>query len=204
MAAIRATLPPAIPVSATIGDLPAVPATVAAAVRAMAASGCDLIKIGLFPGGESLATIEALGGLRLANVRLAGLLLADHTPDFTLIAAMARAGFAGIMLDTAAKDGSTLTDHLPPTALAQFIGSAHEGGLFAGLAGSLRLSHVPHLVELMPDVLGFRGALCEGGVRTGALSQSRVAGVRAAIEAAAMPSRARPPDDRRRTAHEYS
>ncbi|MEN8197292.1 MAG: (5-formylfuran-3-yl)methyl phosphate synthase [Pseudomonadota bacterium] len=37
------------PVSATIGDLPLIPATVADAVAAMAATGVDFIKIGFSP-----------------------------------------------------------------------------------------------------------------------------------------------------------
>ena len=202
VAAVRAALPASIPVSATIGDLPAIPAALTAAVSAMAASGCDIVKIGFFPGGDAVAVIKALGGLRLPGVRLVGLLLADFEPDCSLIPAMARVGFAGVMLDTAGKDGRALTDHLPSAALIGFISAAHDCGLFAGLAGSLRLSHVAQLVQLRPDVLGFRGALCEGGLRTGALSQARVAAVRTSIESAAFPGEIASQGDGRRMTYE--
>ena len=33
--------------------------------------------------------------------------------------------------------------------------------MLAGLAGSLRIGDIPWLVTLRPDILGFRGGLCE-------------------------------------------
>lgn len=178
---IRASLPASVIVSATIGDLPADPVPVVEAVRAMAASGCDLIKIGMFPGGDPLAMIAALGRLGLQHTRLAGLLLADASPDLSLIPAMARANFAGVMLDTAGKAGGALTDQMDLRALAGFIARAKSAHLFAGLAGSLQLSHIAQLMPLLPNVIGFRGALCERGVRTGGLFGPRVAEVAHAI-----------------------
>jgi len=182
VAAIRAALPRHVPASATIGDLPADPGQLVAAARAMAESGCDMIKIGFFPGGDARGAIAALGQLEIPNVRLVGLLLADQAPDFSLVPVMARAGFAGVMLDTAGKGSGSLLDHVSMATLDIFIEQAHAANLFAGLAGSLRLSHVASLMRLKPHVLGFRGALCEAGNRTGCLSGDLVAQVRAAFE----------------------
>ena len=180
VAAIRAAVPREIQVSATIGDLPADPMTLVAAARACAASGCDLVKIGFFPGGDTPAAIAALGAMDIAPARIVGLLLADLDPDFGLIAAMAAAGFAGVMLDTADKRGR-LPEQMAPVALARFVTTAHQHGLFAGLAGSLRLSDVAGLLRLKPDVLGFRGALCVNADRTSVLSGDAVAAIRAEI-----------------------
>ena len=182
VAAIRAVVPAGIPVSATIGDLHAEPGLVAAAAQGMAASGCDIVKIGFFPGGDPRATIAALGDLDLGSTRLAGLLLADLKPDFSLIGAMGEARFAGVMLDTAGKDGRSLLDHATLPVLSHFIAQAHNAGLFAGLAGSLQLCHVAGLLRLKPNVLGFRGALCDGSVRTGTLSASAITAIRAGID----------------------
>ena len=99
-----------VPVSATIGDLPANPDVLCDAAIAMAATGIDLVKIGFFDGGDAKASIAALGRLDLGQARLVGLLLADRNPDLNLVAAMADAGFAGVMLDTATKDGRALPD----------------------------------------------------------------------------------------------
>jgi uncharacterized protein (UPF0264 family) len=56
-------------------------------------------------------------------------------------------------------------------------------GLAAGLAGALRVEHIPALVALGPDVLGFRGALCRHGRRQAAIDAEAVIGVRRAIPA---------------------
>jgi uncharacterized protein (UPF0264 family) len=179
VAAIKSGLPGTV-VSATVGDLPSLPDAVLPAVMAMASTGVDYIKIGLFPGGDARATIESLGDLRL-NVGLVGLLLADRTPDWELIPIMAEASFDGVMLDTAQKGQSALPDIIGLEGLSQFIHRARELGLLAGLAGSLALRHIPYLLPLSPDILGFRGGLCRAGSRTVELDANAVAAVRRAI-----------------------
>jgi uncharacterized protein (UPF0264 family) len=181
VARIRAAVPAHVPVSATIGDLAAEPEPVLAAARAMAATGCDIVKIGVFPGGDARATIAHLGRQLASQVPLVAVLIADAPLDGALVPALGEAGFAGVMLDTAAKDGRTLLDHRAPDALRTFIADAHTAGLFAGLAGSLRLAQVPELLALEPDVLGFRGALCRASDRQSALDAAALAAVRRTI-----------------------
>lgn len=166
-----------VPVSATIGDLAPKPEILCPAATAMAATGVDLIKIGFFDGGDAGASIEALGRLDLGRSGLVGLLLADRAPDFNLVPAMAAAGFAGVMLDTATKDGRALPDVMQPIEIASFVASAHSAGLFVGLAGALRREHIPAIAALTPDVMGFRGALCAGTVREGSLEEEAVRAV---------------------------
>lgn len=163
-----------VPVSATIGDLAPDPDILCAATCAMASTGVELVKIGFFDGGDAPASIAALGNLTLGRARLVGLLLADRNPDFNLIPAMAAAGFAGVMLDTATKDGRALPDVLQLAEIARFAGTARANGLFVGLAGALRLEHIPGIASLAPDVMGFRGALCAGSVREGSLEEGAV------------------------------
>ncbi|MGZ8410143.1 MAG: (5-formylfuran-3-yl)methyl phosphate synthase, partial [Hyphomicrobium sp.] len=110
-----------VPVSATIGDLPAIPDVLSDAATAMAATGIDLVKIGFFDGGDAKASIAALGRLDLGQARLVGLLLADRNPDLNLVAAMADAGFAGVMLDTATKDGRALPDVMSTAEISRFV-----------------------------------------------------------------------------------
>jgi (5-formylfuran-3-yl)methyl phosphate synthase len=181
--AVRRDVPAHIPVSATIGDIPAEPEPVLAAVRAMAATGVDYVKIGFFAGGDARATIERLGEAELVNVRLVGVLLADRDPDLFLVDDMQRAGFLGVMLDTAGKDGRTLRDHMSGSELRRFVQKAQSAGLLAGLAGSLRVADISDLCHLAPDILGFRGALCAARHREGALDATAVRAVRHAISA---------------------
>jgi (5-formylfuran-3-yl)methyl phosphate synthase len=181
VASIRESVPRRIPVSATIGDLPAHPEEVVRAAAAMAATGCDIVKIGIFPGGDSEATIRALGREIAPRTALVAVLMADAQLDLALVAQLGDAGFAGVMLDTAVKDGRTLLDHRTPSELRRFIGDAHAAGLFAGLAGSLRVGQIPELLALAPDVLGFRGALCTARDRQQALDAMAFSAVRRAI-----------------------
>lgn len=184
VAAIRNAAPGHIPVSATIGDIPADPEPVVAAVAAMAATGCDIVKVGLFPGGDARASIRRLGAERQPPVGLVAVLLADRPLDLSLIADLGRARFTGVMLDTAGKDGRSLLDHCDRRTLTDFISEARSAGLMAGLAGSLRLAHIPELLALAPDVLGFRGALCQAANRRGPVDAAAMRAVRRAIPGA--------------------
>lgn len=168
------------PVSATAGDLEMLPEGVCTAVSEIAAQGVDFVKIGIFPGGDLPGCLDALAALAAEGTRLVAVMFADQAPDFDLIERLAARGFAGVMLDTAGKDGRWLGDHLEEAALAAFVMRGHRAGLFTGLAGSLRLEKVPSLLALAPDYLGFRGALTTGG-RGDALDPSALAALRAAI-----------------------
>lgn len=171
-------------ISATIGDVVADGAVWTAAASAMAAAGVDYVKIGIFPGGDPRAAIEAVGHGVIGRARLFGVLLADRAPDLGLVEAMARAGFAGVMLDTAAKDGRALPDVMARAALRVFVAEARRCGVLCGLAGSLGVQHVAPLAALGPDMLGFRGALCVGHARAAMLDPERVRAVRDALRSA--------------------
>jgi uncharacterized protein (UPF0264 family) len=84
------------------------------------------------------------------------------------------------MLDTANKASGRLTTMFPQGGLSNFVLTARNSGLMSGLAGSLRMEDIAGLAGLGPDVLGFRGALCEEG-RTSKLDPTRIAAVRLEI-----------------------
>jgi uncharacterized protein (UPF0264 family) len=169
------------PLSATIGDLPLEPETVCRRVRAVAATGVDIIKIGIF-AGDLAATLAALAPLAQSR-RLVAVMFADRVPPLSQLADFAAAGFFGVMLDTADKRAGGLRRHLDPTTLAAFIAQARQLRLGVGLAGSLQLEDIAPLAALSPDWLGFRGALCSGG-RSDRLDPNRLAAVRAALATA--------------------
>lgn len=175
LAAIRRVVPRDVIVSATIGDLPCDADAVTKAVDATLAAGANFAKIGLFDG-DLRGTIAALGSVPHRRGRTIGVFLADLdlNIDLSLIPAMGDAGFAGVMLDTASKSGLPLTGVMPLSAIDGYLRHARANGLSAGLAGSLRVSDVPALVALRPDLLGFRGALCDATGRGGALVAANV------------------------------
>jgi (5-formylfuran-3-yl)methyl phosphate synthase len=165
--------------SATIGDLPMQPETIGAAVLEKAACGVDYVKFGLFPDGDARRCLDALRPLA-RQVNLIVVLFADRLPDFDAVAASAAMGAAGIMLDTADKGSGSLPVHLDPRQLARFVTQAKAHGLTVGLAGSLTATGVPELLPLEPDLLGFRGALCNG-TRGASLDAAACAAIRALI-----------------------
>ena len=113
--------------------------------------------------------------------RLVAVLFADCNPDLSLLEALAQAGFAGAMLDTADKTRGGLRRHWDDAGLNNFVKRAQRLGLIAGLAGSLQLEDVSDLIQLGPDYLGFRGALCADTERNRGLRASRVSALRNAI-----------------------
>lgn len=178
-ACIRATRG-RVKVSATIGDLPLVGERVRAAVLATAAQGVDYVKLGLFPGGDADHCLESLVPLT-PEIQLVLVLFADALPEFDAVGLAARIGAAGVMLDTLGKSGQSLPELVSPGKLAALVDSARARGLMIGFAGSLRASHVPGLLALGPDLLGFRGALCRDGKREKKLDPVRLARIRALI-----------------------
>ncbi|MEO8419010.1 MAG: (5-formylfuran-3-yl)methyl phosphate synthase [Methylophilaceae bacterium] len=161
-------------ISATIGDLPMEPELLIRATEHTAATGVDIVKVGFFGLASHGACIKALQPLAAKGVRIVAVLFADQNPDFALLPELQMAGFYGVMLDTVQKNGSSLLDYVLVNDLQQFVKLARTYKLESGLAGSLRLNHVPGLVALSPGYLGFRGALCANSERTAALSSNKI------------------------------
>jgi dihydroneopterin aldolase len=171
-----------VPVSATIGDLVAMePDEIVSAVERMAQMKVDIVKVGFFPAASATACIDALRAHAHRGLRIVAVLFADHAPDWSWLRQFAKQEFHGVMLDTIGKDGRSLRDYANEGQLGDFVNKAHELGLIAGLAGSLRREDIAALMPLCPDYLGFRGALCDGRSRAGSISRTAIRNVRAAI-----------------------
>jgi len=170
------------PVSATIGDLPMQPEPVFNAVKAMAETRADYIKIGFFPGGDWQETVAKLTSLTQQNLALIAVLFADNSVDLSIMEALKKAGFKGVMLDTMNKDKGSLTQLMAYSEIAVFVSHAKAWQLLCGLAGSLKLEDITSLLTHQPDYLGFRGALCLRHVRTTKLSRQAVIQVSRAVK----------------------
>jgi len=166
--------------SATIGDLPMDAERLREAVVTVGPTGVDYVKLGVFPDPHAETALAALAS-EARNHRLILILFADAMPDFDGVALAARLGAHGIMLDTMRKVSGSLLDHIEIGEIAKIVSDAKARGLLAGLAGSLKPRHVPELLRLEPDLLGFRGALCQGGARGASLNRQACAGIRSLI-----------------------
>lgn len=170
---IRDAVPADKPVSATVGDVPYKPGTVAQAALGAAVSGATYIKVGLY----GCTTPEQAVDVMLGVVRA----VKDYRPDAFVVASgyadahrigcvnplalpdiARRSGSDAAMLDTAIKDGTRLFDHVPPDVCAEFVRLAHEADLLAALAGSVKVGDLGVLTRIGTDIVGVRGAVCEG------------------------------------------
>ncbi len=191
---IRDAVPVDIPVSATVGDVPYKPGTVAQAALGAVVSGATYIKVGLYGCTTPDQGIEVMRAVVRAvkDHRSEALVVASGYADAHRIGCVnplavpdiaARSGADAAMLDTAVKDGTRLFDHVPPDVCAEFVRLAHASGLLAALAGSVKQSDLGPLTRIGTDIVGVRGAVCEGGDRsTGRIQPHLVAAFRAEMD----------------------
>lgn len=181
--------PPGVETSAALGDL--------RDFRAPDGAGglpLTYVKVGL--GGETdpwraeraLEEVAArLGADRPPHLIVAS--YADHgrggsPPPASVPALARRAGARGCLLDTAVKDGSCLLDWIGQDDLRRFVAECRALGLLCALAGSLRAEHLARVAALGPDLVGVRGAACDGDRVRGRVERGRVSGLAAALAAA--------------------
>lgn len=94
----------------------------------------------------------------------------------------ADAGAAGVLLDTHLKDGQGLFGWIGPREVEAWVSGVHEAGLFAAVAGEIGMTDIELVQSLGADIVGVRGAACEGG-REGTVTAERVMSLRLRITA---------------------
>jgi FolB domain-containing protein len=176
------------PISAFATDFPSRNGPTDAAMRRILATGLEhmgldyvgvhYMKVAMTPA--AVAAIHELADMA-TRVKLIAVFFADAPPDLSLLPLLRGAGFAGAMLDTKDDAQGSLLDYFDVSRLHGFVEDCHAAGLLAGLAGSLETPDIPRLLALSPDLLGFRGALCDPGAGAGTLDLACVQAVRALI-----------------------
>lgn len=191
---IRNITPDNMLVSATLGDVPYKPGTVSLAALGALTAGADYIKVGLYGTKDSKEAVDVMKNVvrtvkeekREAFVVAAGYADAYRVGSLDPMEVPAVASESGAdvaMLDTAVKDGKTLFDFLGVDELGDFVKEAHERGLKAALAGSIKKGQLKPLYEIGCDIVGVRGAACIGGDRnTGTIDKSAVKELKKLIE----------------------
>ncbi len=204
--AIRDALPAGTSCSVALGDAPSA-AAITAQLAALRPGEVVFAKLGfaglrtesevrsaLARAGEALRTVSPC---QLVAVAYADWESAGAPSPATVVAAAVAEGAAGILLDTALKGGKRLTDLVPAGAVAAFVAAASSAGLLVALAGSLGEAEFSAVLRAGADVVGVRGAACEGG-RNGRVTEGKVAALRAALDRAAATLPARPGANLRR------
>jgi len=161
----------ALPVSATIGDVPMAEADrLLACVEAVGSCGVRYVKVGIerLPQAPKLLDALARSGRPVVPV-----FIADQGLDLQHVSHACSLGFPGVMADTADKRSGSLFDVVPIVELRRLVALARGAGTMVGLAGALRIEHQPMLLALAPDFAGFRTAVCAAG-RSSAIDPKRL------------------------------
>jgi len=164
--------------SATIGDLPMQPELILEHVVALAKTKVDIIKIGFFEATDYQSCLDVLKTITQNGVKLIAVLFAEYQYPASLINAIKAAGFYGVMLDTAHKNGATFLDYFSENAMQAFAEHVNIQGLLFGLAGSLTLQHVAVAKKINPTYMGFRGGVCAENQRNLSLSSEKIKAIR--------------------------
>jgi uncharacterized protein (UPF0264 family) len=189
--AIRPLVMPPVLLSAALGDAPHLPGTMALAAVGAVACGADYVKVGLLGSARPEQAFELIlaarraasaanPGAKLVAVAYADASRAGGLPPADLPAIAREAGAHGVMLDTAVKDGTSTFGAMGAGCVAAFVAEARALGLMTALAGALRLEDFGAIRSLGVDLVGVRGSACDGG-RSGRVSATRVASLRAAL-----------------------
>ena len=176
-------------VTAALGDADD-EATIERDARAFTTAGAALVKLGFAgihdAGRVRALTAAAVRGARAGNGGVVAVAYADAVRVASLapgavLAAAARAGAAGLLIDTAEKGGSGLRALVAPRVLAAWVSEAQAAGLIVALAGQLTADDLPFARLAGADIAGVRGAACDGG-RTGSVSADKVRMLRAVCD----------------------
>jgi (5-formylfuran-3-yl)methyl phosphate synthase len=178
------------PVTAALGDAADEPA-IEQTARAFAGLGASFVKLG-FAGISSTDRVAALitaavsGARHVSGSRVVAVAYADtdrarSVSPLRLVDLAARAGATGVLLDTFDKQQRGLPELVAWRALADWVASAHDTGLFVAIAGKLTASDLPYVRDAGADIAGVRGAACDGG-RNGHVTADRVRLLRSACD----------------------
>lgn len=178
VAAIVRAVAAAAPTSATIGDITLDAAAIERGIVTMSGCGVDIVKVGWFGPQSAPAVTAVLAAAAQRGIRLVVVLFAEYGIQLDRVVELAAAGVYGVMLDTADKQSGGLRTKLTPEQLVAFNQRLKHYNLICGLAGSLRPTDIPALLDLQPDYLGFRGAFCRAGDRAAAVDPELVHSIR--------------------------
>ena len=182
---VRKHTPPALEVSATIGDVPNLPGTVSLAALGASVCGVQYIKVGLFgihnpPEAVLLlrqvcrAAREHHGGIQIIAAAYADADKVKALHPCHLPAIAKEAGVNGCLLDTALKGDGTLLTKLRDVQLQEFVNQCLKANLLCALAGSLSLKDIPHVCKFGADIIGVRTAVCHGNRVNGRVDRQKV------------------------------
>ena len=139
----------------------------------------DYIKFGLF--SETQNQIEDLMNRiseRKIKTKLVPVIFADFNYTkkwiFNNLEKIRPLGFKYIILDTYSKHSGNLIELCSMNFLEKFVNKSSRFKINVGLAGKLKAKHIPKLLSISPNILGFRSAACKSHDRNSSISNSKI------------------------------
>jgi uncharacterized protein (UPF0264 family) len=170
-------------VSAAIGDSGDAK-LLAERARAAAEAGATFVKVG-FADARDPDVVRArlsrvLEGALLPSAPCAVVAVAyadwhdvGAAAPSTVVAAAGAEGAMGVLVDTVRKDGAGLFRCLGRASLECLVQDARSRSLLVALAGRITVEDLAFAYEAGAEIVGVRGAACDGG-RDGCVRESRV------------------------------
>ena len=126
----------------------------------------DYIKFGLLSMNiKNLFDKIKFLGERKFKTKLVCVVFVDISDHFNLVYKKLdlfdACGIKYIMLDTYNKNNGDLLSFCNISNLDKFISKSKKFDIKIGLAGSLKETHIPVMMKLKPNILGFRSAICK-------------------------------------------
>jgi uncharacterized protein (UPF0264 family) len=181
VAEIVASVDGVIPTSATVGDIEPNDSSLYDSIINMANTGVDFVKVGLFDNHATRQFIQVVNNAAKQNIKLIVVLFAENISSLNSLDELMESDIKGVMLDTKNKSDKNLCSLLNLQVLDEFVRMAKAHGLLTGLAGSIRLEDIEDLLDIKPDYLGFRGALCSEHDRVKSIDSTQINKIRNAI-----------------------
>jgi len=178
--ALRSVAHDGVAISVALGDDPRSGTAMETALVAEKMA-VDYAKVGSLKLRSVSEAVKAYRDLRssVEGLKLVAVAYADYRTTGCLSPAEVldvayKSDYDVFMIDTLVKDGRSTFDHLSRAEILKIKGRAHESGMLFALAGSLLLEHAKTVHEIGPDVVGFRGAACNGDRVRGKVTRDNV------------------------------
>lgn len=183
------------PVSAALGELrdwtadsgitvspPVLPSGLTFTKLGLAGSACRADWVTNWLAVRAAFEREARRRLPWIAVAYADAVIANSPRIDDSIAAAARTGCTGVLIDTYEKSRSSVLDLLSAGDLRSLRALAHSRGLFFALAGRIGAADFRRQSIRMADIVGVRSAACTRGDRTQTVSTAQVALLRERLQ----------------------
>ncbi len=165
-------------ISATIGDVDFKPGTYSLAAYCLKILNVDYIKAGLLIDREKSEILtkslrKATEGKKLILCSYADFKHIGSISPIDLIDIAYKYEADGVMIDTYDKSSNrNVFDYLSLDYLKEFVTKAREHDLIVAIAGKIGINDIDRLMDINPDVIGFRSAVCDK--REGKINESKL------------------------------